>query len=179
MACLLRYQRLNPGLMKMLTKCFIVSEGSEQNTQCQEISLCPGGGRKGTWNELTPQSSISKVAQAKDRLCQEKHTHTCALTQAPSTEGFHIQLWASDTNESSPQQYRSISFQQFPLLVSHPLLVHGRAHQSQAVCVVLSSWPKCTVVSQALYVERFEELGFSLLELVLLLFPATPSFQQV
>lgn len=119
MACLLRYQRLNPGLMKMLAKCFIVSEGSEQNTQCQEISLCPGGGRTETWNELTPQSSISKVAQAGDRLCQEKRTHTCALTHAPSTEGFHIQLWASDTNESSPQQYRSISFQQF--LLSSPI----------------------------------------------------------
>lgn len=182
MACLLRYQRLNPGLMKMLAKCFIVSEGSEQNTQCQEISLCPGGGRTETWNELTPQSSISKVAQAGDRLCQEKRTHTCALTHAPSTEGFHIQLWASDTNESSPQQYRSISFQQFLLSVSHPLLVHGRAHQSQAVCVVLSSWPKWDHALLSLRhftLQRFEELGFSLSELVLLLFPATPSFQQV
>ena len=180
MACLLRYQRLNPGLTKTLTKCFIISEGSEQSTQCQDISLCPGGGRKGTHNKLTPQSSISKMVQARDRLCQEKHTHTCARTDAPSIEGFHIQLSASDANESSPHRYHSISFQQFPLLVSCPLLVHGTAHQSQAVCVVLSSWPKWDYVLLSLrpfMLRKFEEQGFRLLLFVFLLSPATPSFQ--
>lgn len=67
--------------MGILINCLIISGGSEQSTKCQEISLISTrDGRKGSWNELTAQSSTFKLIQARDRLCQGKHIHTCVHT---------------------------------------------------------------------------------------------------
>lgn len=79
------------------------SERSEQNSQCQDMSLCPGGRRKGTRQKLTPQISVSEVVQTKDCLCQEERIHAYVHMHAPSTESFHIQLSVPDCNNSSQQ----------------------------------------------------------------------------
>lgn len=141
MACICGYQRLNPGLMKILTKCCIVSEGSERSSQCWEISLCPGSGRKGTLNKLTPQSSVSKVARARDRLCQEKCTHTCAHTHHRELRAFtpHCQCqMPMRAAHSYIVVYLSSCFCYWSLV--HCCSVE--LFTCQVVCLVLSSWPK-------------------------------------
>lgn len=111
--------------------------------------------------------------------CVRKKGHVFVHTRAPSTKGFHIQLSVSRANESSPQWYHGVSFQQLSLSVSCPSLVHDMAYQSQAVCVVLSSWPKwsCAVVSQDLYVTKISGTGISALAITISSLPTTSSFQ--
>ena len=146
MAWLLRYQRLNPGLVKILTTCFIVFEGSEKNTLCQELSLCPRAGRKGMWNKLTPQNSISK---ARDWLCQEKHTHmcahTCTISRGLSHTALSVRCWWKQPTAILNFFFPAVSL----------------AHQSGSLrCTqLLAKMRPCIVVSQALYITKTRGTG--------------------